>query len=306
MIVSRRKAIMDFRILGRLEALAEGRGLALGGSRRRAVLALFLLHLNETLTSDRLIDELWGEHQPASAAKALQVHISRLRKALVAGGGNGFDCLLVTREYGYELRLDPECLDAHRFEHLLADGRGQLAAGRPELAAATLEEALLLWRGPPLAEFSYESFAQSEIARFEELHLEALEQLVEAKLALGRHAEVIAQLETLIGEHPYREGLHAQLMLALYRCDRQADALQAFQKARRTLVEQLGIEPGKRLRELERAILAQDAALATPERPRFPRRPDRAPTFPRRPRAGSAAMRGCRLRRQSCGRDSAW
>ena len=268
---------MDFRILGPLEALAEGRAVALVGSKQRALLALFLLHANETLTADRLIDELWGEHPPVTAAKTVQVHISRLRKALAAGAGNGSDGVVVTRERGYELQLDPERLDAHRFERLLAEGRSELAAGRPEQAAAALEEALSLWRGPPLAEFAYQSFAQSEIARFDDLHIAALEQLVETKLALGRHAEVVAQLETLIAEHPYREGLHAQLMLALYRCDRQADALQAYQNARRTLVEQLGIEPGERLRELERGVLAQDAALATPQPPQS------APTA--RPRA---------------------
>jgi DNA-binding SARP family transcriptional activator len=303
MIASRR---IDFRILGRLEALGDGRGLELGGSRRRALLALFLLHPNETLTSDRLIDELWGEDQPATAPKALQVHISRLRKALVAGGGDGSDSVLVTREHGYELRVDPERLDARRFEQLLADGRGQLADGRAELAAATLEEALRLWRGPLLAEFAYESFAQAEIARFEELRLEALEELVEAKLVLGRHAEVIAQLETLISEHPYRESLLAQLMLALYRSDRQADALQAFQDARRTLVEELGIEPGQRLRELERAILAQDAGLATPALPQAPRRVARPPAFPRRLTAPSAAGGTCRLPRRRCGRGCTW
>jgi DNA-binding SARP family transcriptional activator len=297
---------IEFRILGRLEALDDGHGLALGGDRRRALLALFLLHPNETLTSDRLIDELWGEDQPATAPKALQVHISRLRKALVAVGGDGSDRLLVTREHGYELRLDPERLDARRFEQLLAEGRAQLTAGRAQLAAATLEEALLLWRGPLLAEFAYESFAQGEIARFEELRLEALEQLVEAKLVLGRHAEVVAQLETLISEHPYREGLHAQLMLALYRCDRQADALQAFQNARRSLVEELGIEPGRRLRELEQAILAQDAGLATPVLPQVPRPVARPAALPRRLPAPSGARRTCGLARRSCERGSTW
>ena len=258
---------MDFRILGPLEALDEGRSVALGGSKQRALLALFLLHANETLSTDRLIDELWGERPPATAAKAVQVHVSRLRKALATGPGNDSDGLVVTRERGYELRLEPECLDAHRFERLLAEGRSELQRGRPEHAASKLEEALALWRGRPLDDVAFETFVQREIARFDDLHVAALEQLVEAKLALGRHVEVVAQLETLIAEHPYREGLRAQLMLALYRCDRQADALQAYQEARRTLVEELGIEPGERLRELERAVLAQDAALATPESP---------------------------------------
>jgi class 3 adenylate cyclase/DNA-binding winged helix-turn-helix (wHTH) protein len=250
---------MDFRILGPLEALDGRQPVALGGSKRRAVLALLLLHANETLGSDRMIDELWGEHAPAAAAKTLQVHISRLRKAL---GGSGD--LLVTRGHGYELQLDPERLDAHRFERLVTTGRNELEAGRPEPATAALEQALSLWRGPPLADLAYEQFVQGEAARLEDLRAAAIERLIEAKLMLGRHAEVIGRLETLVEEHPYREGLRAQLMLALYRSDRQADALQAYQNARRQLVEELGIEPGERLRELERAILAQDPALAAP------------------------------------------
>jgi predicted ATPase/DNA-binding SARP family transcriptional activator len=253
---------MDFRILGPLEALDQGREVALGGSKRRALLALLLLHANETLSTDRLIDALWGERPPSTAAKAVQVHVSRLRKALTPEAANGATGVVVTREHGYELKLDPERLDAHRFERLVAEGNRELAAGRPQRAASAFEGALSLWRGAPLADLAYEPFAQREIARLEDLRVVALEQLNEARLALGRHAEVVGQLEALIGEHPYRERLRAQLMLALYRCDRQADALQAYQDARRTLVDELGIEPGERLRQLERAILAQDPALA--------------------------------------------
>ena len=249
---------MDFRILGPLEVLDQGRAVTLGGTKQRALLALFLVHANETLATDRLIDELWGEHPPANAAKTVQMQVSRLRKALAAGAGGD---LVMTRERGYELRIDPEQLDSHRFERLTAEGTSELAAGRPEQAVQTIEHALLLWRDAPLADLVYEPFAQSEIARLEDLRVGALEQLVEAKLALGRHAEVIGQLETLIAEHPYRERLRAQLMLALYRCERQAEALQAYQDARRQLVEELGIEPGERLHELERAILAHDPAL---------------------------------------------
>jgi DNA-binding SARP family transcriptional activator len=252
---------MDFRILGPVEALYGGRLVRLGGSKQRALLALFLLHANETLSTDRLIDELWGQHPPATAAKTVQVHISRLRKALAGGEGDGSAGVVVTREHGYELELDPERLDAHRFERLVAEGRSELAAGRPERAASVLEGALSLWRGPPMADLAYEPFAQREIARLDDLRAAALEQLVEAQLALGAHAELVGQLATLIGEHPYRERLRAQLMLALYRCDRQADALQAYQDARKEMVEELGIEPGERLRELERAILAQDPGL---------------------------------------------
>ena len=212
------------------------------------------------------------------------MQISRLRKALAGEAGDGSAGVVVTRERGYELALDPERLDAHRFERLVAEGRSELAAGRPERAVAALEEALSLWRGAPLAELAYEPFAQREIARLDDLRVAALEQLIEAKLALGGHAEVVGQLEALIGEHPYRERLRAQLMLALYRSDRQADALQAYQDARRTLVEELGIEPGERLRELERAILAQDPGLhlAAAQEPAAAE-----------PRSGDAAQRVC-------------
>jgi predicted ATPase/class 3 adenylate cyclase len=222
------------------------------------VLAVLLLHANETLSSERLIDELWGQEPPGNALKSLQVHVSRLRKELAPD-------VLATREHGYELQLDVDELDAHRFEALLEDARGELAAGHPELALAALERALALWRGAPLADLAYEPFAQTEIARLEDLRVGAVELTIEAKIALGRHSEVIGQLEQLVDEHPYREALHAQLMLALYRADRQADALQAYQNARKQLVEDLGIEPGARLRELERAVLAQDDSLAVEE-----------------------------------------
>jgi len=248
---------MEFRILGPLEVLDESRRVALGGSKQRALLALLLLHRGETLGSERLIDALWGERPPATAAKSLQVRVSRLRKALAPAGSE----LIVTREHGYELAIDPEQVDAERFERLMGEGRSEKAVGHTESTAAALEEALSLWRGRPLDDLAYEPFAQSEIARLDQLRVAALEQLIEAKLALGRHAELVAQLERLVAEHPYRERLWGHLMLALYRCERQADALQAYQDARRTLVEELGIEPGERLRELERAILAQDPAL---------------------------------------------
>ena len=246
---------MDFRILGPLEALEGSRAVALGGQRRRAVLAALLLHVNEPVSSERLIDELWGEAAPEGAMKTLQVNVSRLRKALPEG-------VLVTRGHGYELCVEPDDLDAHRFERLVDEGRRALAAERPEAALEALESGLGLWRGPALADLSYEPFTQAEIARLEDLRVAALEQLIDAKLALARHGEVIGELERLVERHPYRERLRAQLMLALYRADRQADALQAYQDARRALVEELGIEPGVRLRELEAAVLAQDPGLA--------------------------------------------
>jgi DNA-binding SARP family transcriptional activator/class 3 adenylate cyclase len=277
---------MDLRILGPLEALDGSQPVALGGQKRRAVLAVLLLHANETLSSERLIDELWGESPPANALKTLQVHVSRLRKALPAD-------VLMTRGHGYELRLGPDDLDAGRFERLLEEGRDALAAERPEEALPPLERALALWRGPPLADLAYEPFAQTEIARLEDLRVATLEQLIDAKLALGRHAEVIAELERLVDEHPYRERLRAQLMLALYRSERQADALQAYQNARRQLVEELGIEPGERLRELESAVLAQDPSLALPipePQPEPEPEPDTAPAEPEPPRAEPAAL----------------
>jgi predicted ATPase/class 3 adenylate cyclase/DNA-binding SARP family transcriptional activator len=270
---------MDFRILGPLEALDEGESVALGGAKRRAVLALLLLHANETVSAERLVDELWGEQAPATAAKTLQAHVSRLRKSLSGVGGAAGDVLL-TRPHGYLLAIEHDRLDANRFERLLADGQSLLADDRPDEALSKLEDALALWRGPPLADLAYEPFAQAEIARLDDLRVVAMEALVEAKLALGRHADVIGTLEGLVDEHPYRERLRAQLMLALYRTDRQADALQAYQNARAKLVEELGIEPGERLRELERAVLAQDPALAhTPPPPPEPARAEpEAPT----------------------------
>jgi DNA-binding SARP family transcriptional activator len=246
---------VEFRILGPLEVRTDAGAVMLGGPKPRAVLAVLLLHANRPVSGEQLALALWGEEAPAGASKTVQVHVSRLRKAL------GDSDALVTTASGYELRVAPDQLDAHRFEQRLGEGRAELAAGRPSEAAAILEDALAIWRGRPLDDLSYEPFAQREIARLEDLRVAAYEQLVEAKLALGRHAEVVGQLETLIDAYPYRERLRAQLMLALYRCDRQADALQVYQDARKQLVDELGIEPGDRLRDLERAILAQDPAL---------------------------------------------
>lgn len=264
---------MDFRILGPVEALHGGRSIGLGGDRQRALLAVFLLHPNETLSTERLVDELWGERPPATATKTAQVYVSRLRKALSSSDDEETATVLATREGGYELRLDPERLDAHRFERLLSEGRRELGAGAAEAAVAKLERALALWRGAPLANLAYEAFAQGEAARLQELRASAHELLIEARLALGESDGLIPALEALIAEHPYRERLRAQLMLALYRADRQAGALQAYQDARTALVADLGIEPGERLRELERAVLAQDPALALAVPERRPRTP---------------------------------
>ena len=255
---------MEFRILGPLEVTDQGREPAIAANKQRALLAILLLHANEVVSSDRLIEELWGERPPASAAKSLQVYVSRLRHALEGDRGNGTDGVIVTRGHGYLVRVGPGELDLSRFERLVEEGSEALADGVPERALERLREALALWRGPPLAEFAYEPFAQTEIARLEELHLSALEQRIDAELALGRHAQVIGELEALIDRNPFRERLRAQLMLALYRSDRQAEALEAYRRARRTLVEEVGVEPGEQLRSLERAVLAQDPALDAP------------------------------------------
>jgi DNA-binding SARP family transcriptional activator len=242
---------MEFRILGPLEALSDGEVLELVGPKQRALSALLLIERNRVVSSDRLIEALWEGAPPPTAQKALQMHVSHLRKVL------GRD-RVQTKEPGYVLRIEDGELDADRFRVLVAEER--------------FDEALALWRGPALADFAYQGFAQAEIARLEELRLVCLEERVDRELAAGRHAEAVGDLDALIREHPLRERLRAQLLLALYRCGRQADALAAYQDARRALVDELGIEPGRALRELHQAILSQDPALELPgeERPGRP------------------------------------
>jgi DNA-binding SARP family transcriptional activator len=246
---------MEFRLLGPVEAGEPGTTLPLGGAKQRALLAILLLHVNEVVSSDGLADGLWGERPPATAATALQVYVSRLRKLLGPE-------LLVTQAPGYVLRVDPDQVDVRRFEGLVARAREARSLGRTEEAASLLHSALGLWRGPALADLSFEPFAQAEIGRLEELRLAALEDRIDADLALGRHAELVGELEGLVAQHPLRERLRGQLMLALYRSGRQAEALEAYQAGRRVLVEELGIEPSAQLQRLERAILTQDAGLA--------------------------------------------
>src|SRR3954468_9568113 len=249
---------MEFGILGPLEVRADGRALQLGGPKPRALLAMLALHANRPVSAERVAVALWGEDTPPRAVKTVQVYVARLRKAL------GDPEVLVTTPGGYCLRVRPGELDAERFERSVADGRRALAAGRGEDAAADLRAALGLWRGPPLAELASAPFAPAEIARLEEQHLAAVEVRVEADLATGRHAELVGELQQLTSAHPWRERLDAQLMLALYRSGRQADALEAYRHAREVLVEQLGIEPGAELHDLHEAILAHDPALAAP------------------------------------------
>lgn len=252
---------MEFRILGPLEVLDGEQLLRLAGRKQRALLALLLLHANEVLSSDRLIEDVWGDDPPATGVNALQARVSQLRKALAPVAGE----ILVTRPPGYLLRVNTGELDAERFERLADEGRRALASGDVQAAAELLRSALSLWRGPALADFLYEPFAQGEIARLEEARLACLEERIEADLALKGHREVIAELEAMIGAHPLRERLRSQLMLALYRSGRQAEALGVYQETRRVLVEELGIEPSPVLQRLQQAILNQEPALELAE-----------------------------------------
>ena len=250
---------MDFRILGPLEVRAHGESLALGGPKQRALLAVLLLSADRVVSRDRLIEELWADDPPAAARHAVEVNVSRLRKALGANGS-----ALVTRAPGYVLRVAPGELDLWRFEQLVDDGRRAIEASDHHVAARALREAEGLWRGRPLADLEFEPFARVDVERLEELHLAAIEDRIETELALGHHRRLVAELEALTADHPLRERLRAQLMLALYRGGRQADALEAYGRSRTMLVERIGVEPGPELRALQKAILAQDPALDAP------------------------------------------
>jgi DNA-binding SARP family transcriptional activator len=248
---------MEYRILGPLEVVDAGKPVPLGPEKQRALLAMLLLDAGRVVAVDRLADGLWGDESPARADKAIQTYVSRLRKTLPEGA-------LRTRSPGYVIDLGPDLLDLHRFERAVAEGREALATGRYASASTTLGEALDLWRGQALAEFAHEPFGETERARLEEQRLLALEERVEAELALGRHAELVAELEALVGEHPLRERFRGQLMRALYGSGRQAEALAAYRDARTYFVEELGIEPNRSLHDLEAAILRQDSALDRP------------------------------------------
>jgi DNA-binding SARP family transcriptional activator/streptogramin lyase len=245
---------LSFLVLGRLEAYDDGVELDLGPRKQRAVLAVLLLNANHVVSTERLIDDLWGDAPPSTARSALQVYVAGLRKALGNGGAS-----LRTRAPGYVLELDPGALDLDRFTQLRAEARESSDAER---RAALLHEALMLWRDAPLPELRTEPFSTAAVAQLELLRFAALEERIDTDLALGRDAALVTELESLVAEHPYRERLRAQLMLALYRSGRQADALDAYQEGRRVLQDELGLEPGKELRDLEAAILRQDEALS--------------------------------------------
>jgi DNA-binding SARP family transcriptional activator len=259
--------VVEFRILGPLEVV-DREPLSLGGRKQQAVLAVLLLHRGEVVAADRLIEAIWAGRPPATAGKTLQVYVSNLRKAL--GGG-----LLVTQGRGYMLAVEPHQVDSDRFEKLAANGREALDRGDSTKARTWLVAGLRLWRGPALADFSYESFAQSEIARLDEVRTAALEYRIEADLRLGHHASLVPELEALVHEYPLRERLYEHLMLALYRSGRQVDALERYQRARRKLIDEFGVEPGPRLQEIQRAVLTHDPALDLPGRSPRPELPQR-------------------------------
>ncbi|MDQ3932710.1 MAG: AAA family ATPase [Actinomycetota bacterium] len=252
---------MEFRILGSMEVLDGTRRRDLPTGRGRALLALLVLHAGEPLSAERLVDELWDERPPATATTVVQGLVSRLRGVLEPGRRRGQPgMLLQTVGAGYRLAIDPSAVDAHRFKRLIDEARG----ATPDVRAAKLSTALGLWRGPALADFTYVPFAQRAISALEELRIEAIEDRFEAELALGRGRELVSDLEQLTGEHPFRERLRGFLMLALYRAGRQMEALEAYRSARSMLVEDIGVEPGPALRELEAAILRHDPSLWVP------------------------------------------
>ena len=256
--------MLQFGILGPLGAWVEDQEIELGAAKQRALLAVLLLHAGETVSKDHLVEALWGKQPPQRPLKAIQVYVSQLRKRL----GDG---VLVTQAPGYVLKLEPGALDLERFEGLFAQGRRLLEEGHAREAGDALRQALSFWRGEPLADFRYETFAANAITRLEELRLIALELRLDADLAIGRDAELIPELERLVREHPLRERLRGLLMLALHRCGRQGDALAVMADARARLREELGRDPGLALQQLEKAMLFQDSALdGSPHTPRPP------------------------------------
>src|SRR5919106_1447865 len=243
---------MEFRLLGPLEVWDGEQAIPLGGPKQRAVLAHLLLHANEVVSTDALIDDIWGETPPEAARNSLQTYISLLRKAL---GGR-----IEARSPGYVIHIDDDELDALRFERLVIDARGSLGAD-PYASLRALQDAHALWRGTPLADLADEPSFRAEISRLEELHAAAIEDRIAAQLAAGNHAQVIGELENLVRRNPLRERLWAHLIVALYRSSRQADALDAYTRLRGVLADELGIDPSPELKHLHEQVLAQDPGL---------------------------------------------
>ncbi|MBV8982773.1 MAG: response regulator [Acidimicrobiia bacterium] len=268
---------LELGILGPLEVRSNGELVALGGDRPRAIVALLAVSANRVVPTERIVDTLWGEDADDKAIAGLRVYISRIRKALADAGER-----LQTEPIGYRLAIEPDELDATRFQRLLVEGQELLDGGAPDAAARTFEQALALWRGPALAELAHHPSIAPDVVRLEESRLAAVESKMAAELAAGRHAAVVAELEGLTRAHPLRERLWAQRITALYRCGRQAEALRAYQDLRELMVEELGIEPSPELRQLEAAVLAQDSALD-------PRPRDSSPT--EAPAANTSSVR---------------
>jgi DNA-binding SARP family transcriptional activator/streptogramin lyase len=250
-------APLEFRVLGPLRVLVDGSSVPPVGARQRALLALLLLHRGELVSTEQVVEELWGGNPPPTAHASLRVAVSKVRRLL----GTAHRDALETLPGGYRLRVEPEQLDSYRFELLLDEARQEDDAAR---AADLLEQALALWEGPPFADLPYESFLQSEARRLSELRLGAREERIEAELALGRHESVVSELEALVEENPLRERQRGALMLALYRSGRQAEALEVYRNGSRLFMDELGLEPGEELRRLEHQILTQDPAIGGP------------------------------------------
>src|SRR5215210_1601666 len=250
-----RLAMLEFRILGPLEVVGVEGPLALGGPKQRATLAILLLNANRVVSIDRLADQLYGGRAPVTAATQVHRQISELRKALGPEAG------LETRSPGYVIHVGTDQLDLKRFERLTEEAGRALARGEAETALELQRNALGLWRGPVLGDLAQEPFTQIAIGRLEEILLAALEQRIDAEFALGHHRKLLGELEELASQHPFHEPFASRLMLALYRSGRQAGALDVYRSTRQRLIEGFGIEPGRELRDLERAILKQDPSL---------------------------------------------
>jgi DNA-binding SARP family transcriptional activator/ABC-type glycerol-3-phosphate transport system substrate-binding protein len=264
---------VEIRVLGPIEVIGDRGRITVGSGRQLALLAFLVGQANRVVSADRILDAIWGDEPPASGAKSVAFHVSRLRDALEPGRPRGSpNGIIATEAAGYVLRVEPDRIDAVRFERLVLEGRAALATD-PETARPTLETALALWRGEPYADVADESFVQPEIRRLDELHLVALEERLAADLALGRHAEAIEELQAIVARNPLRERLRGQLMVALYRAGRQAEALRTYGEARRVLADELGVDPGPELQQLQGWILRQDPRLEPPARRRRARNP---------------------------------